>query len=421
MKLIFVIFLLFVVESFATYQLSKEKVDCYWSRNLEKLRCVKVENQNNGNGPRWPNFIGIGPAKTGSTSLFDLLAKHENVSIASNEYADRPCCGSETYFLVNAADMNRGASIYSSFFKPISKTNNNENTILMAGEKTPCYSYATMVPYHAAAHLKQPVKLIFTIRDAVESDISLYLYRGIDIKYKVSYLEWVTPRVEIFVKYMKCRKDLFNSFLVPDSHGRTDYATVRDMYNASRFSWKDTANMETLIFKTCFQELPPGLAFPLYDHIPERLHAENMQRWIHVFGRENFLCIENDDQIQQPEKVQERVAQFLQLPVGGWKGYVNQARYQAKQHATGGQQQVEEIMNIKGYVGNTIYNNSTRYIVSQLRSSTLFTTFRRLADSQEQYYCLDTINEAIALIYNTLKAYTSDEDINYVNNLCKNL
>lgn len=50
--------------------------------------------------------------------------------------------------------------------------------IKFVGEKTPFYSYDTLAPYRAGAMLQKPMKFIYTYRDDIEAEMSLYLYRG---------------------------------------------------------------------------------------------------------------------------------------------------------------------------------------------------------------------------------------------------
>jgi hypothetical protein len=337
-------------------------------------------------GPRWSTFLGIGPAKTGSTAVFDMLTKHQNVSMGNSYMGGLPCCGSELYFfsVEREREIYGGTKRYSLFFD---KRNNLKGSAVVAGEKTPRYSYDPLAAYRAGAMLHRPVKLIFTVRDELEADMSLYMARHIATKYKADYLEWVGPRVAIFKEWMQCRQTFFSKLAIPLSDGNITYMNLRDINDPTKYTWQTAAQIESYLYKFCQQgRTPPRLAFYMEDYIQERLHAANLRRWIHVFGRENLLCIQNEDMSRHPQLVQTAVTEFLGLDQAGWSGYVPQPHLSANSSLSSKDIEMVKLRDMHMYLGSA-----------------------------------KVIPDALRLLNDTLQAQITDEDRALVAELCPHL
>jgi len=105
-----------------------------------------------------PNFIVIGPGKTGTTWLYQCLAAHPGVALARNT--------KETLFFNDYYD--RGLGWYGRFFDGLDAP--------AIGEVSNTYFFHPEVPARIAAHLPG-VKLIAFLRDPVDRVMSLYLFR----------------------------------------------------------------------------------------------------------------------------------------------------------------------------------------------------------------------------------------------------
>jgi hypothetical protein len=196
----------------------------------------------------------------------------------------KPCCNEELYFFTpkNEMNLNLGIRQYRKFFE----TPTPQHQFLYAAEKTPVYSYCTLSPYRAGVFLKRPIKLIFTIRDPIEADQSLYLFRAIDFKYKVNYLEWIEPRVKIIHEWMKCRETKLKEILVPNFKDQKDYFTLHELTDPNKIDWRVASQIEHYLYKFCQRgNVTSATHFTLYDFIQERLYAQNLKRWAHVFGK----------------------------------------------------------------------------------------------------------------------------------------
>jgi hypothetical protein len=106
-----------------------------------------------------PNFIVIGPGKTGTTWLYQCLAAHPDVRLARNT--------KETLFFNDY--YGRGIGWYEKFFDGFAGAP-------AIGEVSNTYFFAPEVPARIAKDLPK-VKLIAFLRDPVDRVMSLYLFR----------------------------------------------------------------------------------------------------------------------------------------------------------------------------------------------------------------------------------------------------
>jgi hypothetical protein len=105
-----------------------------------------------------PNFIVIGPGKTGTTWLYECLKAHPQIALARDT--------KETVFFADYYD--RGLGWYEKFFDGL--------TAPARGEVSNTYFFTPEAPARIAQDLPG-VKLIAFLRDPVERIQSLYLFR----------------------------------------------------------------------------------------------------------------------------------------------------------------------------------------------------------------------------------------------------
>ncbi len=106
-----------------------------------------------------PNFIVIGPGKTGTTWLYQCLAAHPGIKLARNT--------KETVFFADYYD--RGLGWYEKFFEGL-------DGAAAIGEVSNTYFFTPEAPARIAAAVPK-VKLIAFLRNPVERVVSLYLFR----------------------------------------------------------------------------------------------------------------------------------------------------------------------------------------------------------------------------------------------------
>lgn len=58
-----------------------------------------------------PTFLGIGPAKSGSSSLFRTLGRHPQVAVANATLGVRGCCGPELGVLLSEDSLDTGTAV----------------------------------------------------------------------------------------------------------------------------------------------------------------------------------------------------------------------------------------------------------------------------------------------------------------------
>lgn len=107
-----------------------------------------------------PNFLIIGAARCGTTSLYDSLNEHPNIYLPEHK---RP----EPHFFLKSYEYNKGLKYYSS--KYFSKWR-NEKAI---GEASTSYIYQSYVPERIHNHIPD-VKMIALLRNPVDRAYSNY-------------------------------------------------------------------------------------------------------------------------------------------------------------------------------------------------------------------------------------------------------
>lgn len=106
-----------------------------------------------------PNFICIGAAKAGTTTLYDVLKDHSQIYLPHIK---------ETHFFDDPQYWDRGAEWY--FNEYFSKVKDQP----LIGEITPSYVYFPDVPERIFSTLGPDVKIILMIRNPVDRAISHY-------------------------------------------------------------------------------------------------------------------------------------------------------------------------------------------------------------------------------------------------------
>jgi len=107
-----------------------------------------------------PNFIIVGAQKSGTTTLYDILAQHKDIYLSSTK---------ESKFFVEEEKYNKGIEFYSNEY--FSKYN-GEKAI---GEIDPEYIFFEDVPRRLRYDISKDLKLIFILRNPVARAYSHYL------------------------------------------------------------------------------------------------------------------------------------------------------------------------------------------------------------------------------------------------------
>jgi len=107
-----------------------------------------------------PNFIIVGAQKSGTTTLYDILAQHNDIYLSSTK---------ESKFFVDEEKYNRGIEFYSNEYF------SNYNGEKAIGEIDPEYIFFEDVPQRLRYDISSNLKLIFILRNPVARAYSHYL------------------------------------------------------------------------------------------------------------------------------------------------------------------------------------------------------------------------------------------------------
>jgi hypothetical protein len=212
-----------------------------------------------------PSFLIIGAQRAGTTSLFDYLSRHPDVAAPSGG-EESVAWPKELHFFDEKSW--RGLDWYRSFFptavaRRVARLRGGD---LVAGEATPFYLFHPFVPERVAATLPD-VRLIALLRD-------------------------------------------------PTERAYSHYQLMR------RKGWEDLSFPEALAAepeRLAGEE--PFLADPHYrnhhhrhhSYVARGLYAEQLERWLAHFPREQLLVLRAEDFLAHPAEVYAEVLGFLGL------------------------------------------------------------------------------------------------------------
>ena len=237
----------------------------------------------------------------GQLQLTSLLQLHRDILTGSKDEQGKM---TELGFLHLRYTSHEEFLRYESYFKW-------REGVAAVGEKTPYYSGHPLVPYNARYLLGSQVKLIYTIREPVSATISLYLFRQLLDK-GVDFVTWASENLKILQTIVSCREENFMKIEL-DSHEEKSISLI-DIYNSSLFDWQATASIERSLQVKCPTLEKHGIdVFSMYQHL------DNMMRWSHAFGKQNLLCIADDQQIfEDPQLLLDQLSSFLNVDQSGW-------------------------------------------------------------------------------------------------------
>lgn len=201
--------------------------------------------------PKNPDFLIIGTAKSGTTSLYQYMIQHPQIL---------PSLAKEIGFFDQARIYSNGIDWYLSHFPQIPEGKN-----ILTGEATPSYFNRADVPERVYKYLPN-IKLIVILRNPVERTISAYHHSVKDNGELRSLAEVIDTEIEM----------------------------IQGMSDPSE------------IMKTNFKFEPRYLVWSLYYYF--------LKKWMQVFPKEQFLILNSNDFYGNPARVMAQVFDFLELP-----------------------------------------------------------------------------------------------------------
>jgi hypothetical protein len=225
--------------------------------------------RNPGRGRVLPDFIVIGAAKSGTTSLYGALADHPFVV---------PCTTDEGHFdktkEVHFFDYNsyRGEDWYRSHF-PLAQEQlefaREHGRPFLTGEASPSYISHLWAP-RRIRQLLPDAKLIAAFRNPVDraySQFTMSLREGVE---DLDSFEEATRREE-----ERLRPEI-------------ERMSADPYYN----SWN----------------------YGCWSYLSRSRYAEQVERWLELFPREQFLFLKAEDLFDEPERTLDAVYEFVGLP-----------------------------------------------------------------------------------------------------------
>ena len=133
-----------------------------------------------------PNFMCIGAAKSGTTTLFEILKQHPNIYV--------PLFKEPRFFDFNES-YNKGIDWYSDTYYSNVK---EEYTI---GDFTPSYFFNKDTPQRIYKHLNNNIKFIVILRNPVDRAYSHYLHTLRDEREKLTFKDAIKKEQSRMIKY----------------------------------------------------------------------------------------------------------------------------------------------------------------------------------------------------------------------------
>ena len=204
-----------------------------------------------------PNYLIIGAAKSGTSSLYEYLIQHPNV---------QPASGKEIYFF--DMNYNKGINWYRTFF-PLSHQfpkNTLKNSIV--GEATPRY----MDHPHAPSRIKKYLpncKFIILLRNPIDR----------------AYSHW----------------------------------NMMVSHNREELSFEDAIDKEKKRTNGLFEKMEKDSSFYSkeyywYSYLERGLYSKKIKKWFEIFPKNQFLILKSEDLFSKPSEIFHQTQDFLNIP-----------------------------------------------------------------------------------------------------------
>jgi len=235
--------------------LRKHKTSLAVARSLNKVLYTTT-----GSVHILPDFLIIGAARSGTTSLYEYLIKHPSIM---------PAVGKEIYFFDKK--FNRGGNWYKSFFATKltkSRLESIQKGKCITGEATPRYLYHPHSP-NRVYDLIPKVKLIVLLRNPIDRAYSHY----------------------------QMEKEHEHEELTFEEATQQEEDRVRE----------DMKRMDT-------DENFYSVNFYRKSYLTRGIYVNQLKRWFKKFPREQFRIIKSEDFYEKTPKIYQQVLDFLGLP-----------------------------------------------------------------------------------------------------------
>lgn len=249
---------------------------------------------------RLPLVLGIGPAKTASTTLFDALNRHPGVLLGNASLQGHKCCGSELYYFSRHFNHFNPTAGLSEFFNPIADEGNKKPKPSWLAEKTPEYSDHLLVPHRVKATLSTPdwLALAFSIREPIDAHVSLYFHR--------MELDGLPTSIEGFIQWSQNLLDKHRNYILCVER------ILLSLNQDPSMAWQGNLVLDTMVHFGC-RAMHYHPADDM-EGIGSLMYSQTMPRWRQVLGNKTpIICVFHSTFLRQPQGEARRVAKFLGL------------------------------------------------------------------------------------------------------------
>jgi hypothetical protein len=203
-----------------------------------------------------PNYLIIGAAKSGTSSLYEYLIQHPNV---------QPASGKEIYFF----DMNydKGINWYRTFF-PLSNNFSKTAKNSIVGEATPRYLDHPHAPYRIKKYIPN-CKFIILLRNPIDR----------------AYSHW-----NMMVNHN--REDLSFEEAIDKEKNRTN-GLFEKMAKDKSFYSKE---------------------YYWYSYLERGIYSKKIKKWFEIFPKNQFLILKSEDLFSKPSEIFHQTQDFLNIP-----------------------------------------------------------------------------------------------------------
>lgn len=204
-----------------------------------------------------PDFLIVGAQKAGTSSLYSWLAKHPDVFPARTK---------ELHFFDTASEPVEISRYWVNFPTRVrlAMARWRRRRRVVTGEATPIYLFDPRVPKMIKRYLPN-VKIIILLRDPVERAISHY------------WMEFNRGNEPL---------SLEEALQAEQDRLRPELQRLEDGH-------------------------PPGTAFRVGSYVSRGQYADQLERWLSEFARDQVLIVDFDDLAGNPEKAYDRVLRFI--------------------------------------------------------------------------------------------------------------
>lgn len=201
-----------------------------------------------------PNFLIVGAAKCGTTSLYNYLIKHPNVIEAHNK---------ELYFFDRYYPY--GLNYYRANFPIIFHKKNSEKLVI--GEAAPTYLHHPLTPSRIKKHIPK-AKIIILLRNPIERAYSHY-------------------QMEVKLGY----ENLTFEKAIEEEQKRIEGEEEKMQKNSFYYSYKRQ----------------------VYSYITSGIYVNQLENWLKLFPKEQILILNTEEFSKNTSKVYSEVLAFLNL------------------------------------------------------------------------------------------------------------